>query len=479
MESFDSIIIGGGISGACIFSKLVRSGVKCALIEIGDDISLGATKANSGIVHAGYDCAENTAKAKYNVWGNQIFKAQQIRLGEEFVQTGSLVVCEEEGLPKLQELLLRGKHNGVKNLKILNRNALLKLEPNLKENIAYGLYAKSAAIISPYNTAISLCEEAIINGGKLFLNFNTVSIKKEKNAFIVSDGKTNLMATFVINCAGAGVNDINKLIGEPEIDVTFTKGEYLILDKSERGLVSRPIFPLPTKLGKGILAVPAPCGNTILGPTAVDIPCFETSVSQEGINYIKKSTSGMLNGINFKKAIKMYAGVRVKTGDDFIVKFSNNIENYYLVAGMASPGLTAAPAVAEQVLSDLLAKGLKTKKITVKKRVPYTNISKMSEKSLNALIKKDKNYGKIVCRCEGITLGEILEVLKGPIKNLSIDAIKRRLRPTMGRCQGSFCLPHLISIISKEYKISPSEVVFKNNVPLLSGDIKEGGIYEV
>ena len=477
MKIFDVAIIGGGIIGACIFSKMQLSGVKSILIEKGEDVCLGASKANSGIVHAGYDCEVNTNKAFHNIRGNKMFGAMQKRLGEAFVKTGSLVVGDENSKEMLQTLYKRGKANGVKSMKLIGRKKLLALEPNLSENIKYGLYAKTAAIISPYNTTIALCEEAIINGGVLKLNYEIANIGVGEY-FEITNGKEPIKAKFIINCAGAQANEINDLIGDEKLDIKLAKGEYILLDKTEGGLVRRPIFPLPTKAGKGILVLPTEAGNILCGPTAVDIDEFETSVSSSGIDYIKKATTTMVNGLNFRKAIKLYAGVRVKIGGDFVIRFSNKIDNYYLVAGICSPGLTSAPSIAEYVLEELKTKGLQTQKIKAVRRKPYVNINRLSTAQLNKLIKKDPTYGNIICRCEGISEGEIKDVLKGPIRPLTIEGIKRRLRTTMGRCQGSFCTPNLIKLVAQYYHIPENQVVVRGKTPLVVSDIKEGGIYD-
>ena len=477
MVNCEVAIIGAGIVGSFIFNTLTLNGVKCVLIEKCEDVSLGATKANSGILHAGYDCKPNTLKAKFNVEGNKMYAKVAKRLGEKFINCGSLVVGDKDSLPTLQDLLQRGTKNKVRNLKILSRPSLIKLEPNLNENICYGLYAKDAKIISPYHFCISLCEEAIINGGKLLLNFNTNKIEQKNNKFIIHSNSEIVESNFLINACAEGVNFINSLLNQSPLPITFTKGEYILLDQSEKGLVSRPIFPLPSTKGKGILACPTVHGNIFFGPTAIDVDNYDTSVNYTSLSTIKTQVSNMVNNINFKKVIKLYAGVRTKVEDDFYIEFSNEIPNLLTICGICSPGLTAAPAIAKFVLEQLKQKGLVTRKIKLKPRKPYTNITELSPKKLNALIKKDSNYGQIVCRCECISKGEILEVLNGPIKNLTTDGIKRRLRTTMGRCQGSFCYPKLVKLVAEHYKKDESEIKFKGTSSLITSNIKEGGIY--
>lgn len=475
--NYSCVIVGGGIVGTSIFSLLARNGVKVALIEKGEDISLGATKANSGIIHAGYDCAENTLKAKLNVKGNKMYNAEAKRLGEKILNCGSVVVADKDGLEKLTNLYKRGSANGVSGMKILKKASIKKLIPNISEEIEYALFAKSAKIISPYNFCIAYCEEGIINGGKLYLNAEIKSCKRKNNFDITLTNGEKIKCDFLINCAGSGVNEVSKLVGAEELPVILTKGEYMLLDKGEN-LAPMPIFPLPTDKGKGILIVPTVSGNTALGPTAIDIEEFETSVTNTGIQEIKTKTAQTLNNINLRKVIKMYAGVRVKVGDDFYIKFSDSIDNYLFVAGICSPGLSAAPAIAEYVKDMLAQKGLTLEPKKALKRKPYTNTKTMCKFALNRLIKKDSNYGRVVCRCENITQGEINEVLSGPIHPLTTDGIKRRLRATMGRCQGSFCYPALLDIVAKKYNVDKKKVKFKGETSVVTGDIKEGGIYE-
>lgn len=478
MEETQVIVLGGGIIGSFIFNTLTLNGVKTVLIEKKEDVATGSTKANSGIIHAGYDCKPNTLKAKFNVEGNKMYNKIAKRLSETIVNCGSLVVGDKNSLPHLQELLKRGKLNKVKGLKILNKESLQKLEPNLNKNIEYGLFAKSAKIISPYNFCISLCEEALINGGKLFLNCNITKIEKKNDNFILESSTQNFCCKYLINACAEGVNEINHLLHEESVPIKFTKGEYMLLDYTERGLVNRPIFPLPTEKGKGILACPTAHKNVFFGPTAVDTQNYDTTVNYTSLENIKTSVSGLVNNINFKKAIKLYAGVRVKTNDDFYIQFSKANPNYLVISGICSPGLSSAPAIASWVFNNLKQKGLKTRKIKLKKRKPYTNILNLGSKELNSLIQKNRDYGQVVCRCETITKGEILEVLNGPISPLTTDGVKRRLRTTMGRCQGSFCYPKLVKLMAEFYNKPENEIYLKGSSSVVMSDIKEGGIYE-
>ncbi|NCB48185.1 MAG: FAD/NAD(P)-binding oxidoreductase [Clostridia bacterium] len=479
MQKTSVVILGAGIVGAFVFNTLTQRGVKAILLEKGEDVCLGASKANSGIIHAGYDCAKDTLKAKFNVLGNKMFPKIAKRLGEKILDCGSLVVGDENGLETLKTLLERGIYNGVKNIRIIEKDELHALEPNLNDNICFGLFSPDAKIISPYTFCISLCEEAIVNGGKLLLNFDATSIKKIDNRFEISNGNDTITAEFVINCTAENVNSVNSLIDEKQFDISLVKGEYMLFDNSQPGFVSRPIFPIPTEKSKGIVACPTTHGNFFLGPTAKDVSTYDTSFSYDSINEIKSKSSLIIKNVNYKKVIKLYAGVRVKVGDDFEFDFSEKNKGFVTIAGICSPGLSSAPAIAKFVVDKLVnEQNLKTKKVKLKKRKVYTNILNLSPQKLNVLIKKNKDYGEIVCNCETLSKGEVLEVLRGPISPLTTDGVKRRLRATMGHCQGSFCYSTLVKVMSEFYKLPEEKIIMRGKQSLVLSDIKEGGIYE-
>lgn len=480
MQSYSVAILGAGVIGSFIFNTLTLKGVKCVLLEKQEDVALGATKANSGIIHAGYDAKPGTLKAKFNVEGAKLIQDIAQRLNVEMQNCGSLVVGKKEDLSKLKELYSRGKQNGVENLQIIEKEELFTLEPNLNKDLCYGLYAKDAKIISPYLLTISLVDEALLNGGQLKLNFDTISIKKDKDNFIItSKDNQKVKAKFLINCTANGVNQIGKMLNEEEIPISFVKGEYILLDKSVYGLVSRPIFPLPSSKGKGILACPTVHHNTFFGPTAVSVEDYDTSFSYDSLHTIKEKVGNMVDKIDFRKTIKLYAGVRVISGDDFVVKLENKTPNYIVLAGICSPGLSGAPAIANYVADYVLSKGVKSRKVKLKKLKPIPKISQLDKANQNLYINSENgNYGEIVCNCEKITKGEILQVLKNTRYRLTTDGIKRRLRVTMGHCGGSFCYPKLLKIMADYYKVDQSQIVARGQSSLVVGDIKEGGIYD-
>lgn len=457
MEEFEVAIIGAGIVGASLFSELTRKGVRAVLLEKSSDVSNGSTKANSGIVHAGYDPIPNTLKARFNIRGSQIFPSVCKRLSVPILQCGTLVVSPESGRQAMEELLARGIENGVSGLRIIEHDELHEMEPNLADCIDIGLFAPTGAVISPYLVCIALCEEGVINGGMVKTDFEVIEITQNDDFYEVKSENSAINARFVVNCAGVGANKINEIAGAKTFPMQYVKGEYILLDKSQNGFVSRPIFPLPTKAGKGILATPTLHGNVMFGPTAIPCEPEDTTVDAEGIAIIKQKVLLSVKEPNYKKTIKLFAGVRVVSGDDFVIDKKPDSRFYYTV-GICSPGLTAAPAIAEYLCEMLTKDGLGTRPHEFVARKPYTNTAEMPRKQLRELIKTDPSFGKIVCRCEKITEGEVIEALRSPLHPVTVDGIKRRVRPTMGRCQGGFCLPKLIKIIADETGIPMEEV---------------------
>ncbi len=483
-NNFEVAIIGGGIVGTAVFSELCRLGVNCVLLEASEDVSNGSTKANSGIVHSGYDPTPNSLMAKFNILGANMYEDMCKRLSVTYLKCGTLTVSNEEGRQKLNDLLNRGKQNGVKGLKIVENKELHKLEPNLNSDITLGLYAPTGALVSPYNVCVALAEEGIVNGGTVYCYFNVNKIKYQNQLYTIyakeSYAPTPFVnAKYVINCAGANAIEVNKLLGLPEPqNVSYVKGEYIILDKSLKGYVNRPIFPLPTAMGKGIVSNLTVHGNILLGPTATPCQKDDVSVSTDSIAQIVDKVCLTIKKPNFGKTIKLFAGVRAKVGNDFVIERDNTHKNYYYTLGICSPGLTSAPAIAVYIKDMLIEDGLKTKNITPKKRKPYPELATLSRQELNKLIKANPQYGRIICKCENVSEGEIIDILNSPLKPTSIDAIKRRVRPSMGRCQGSFCIPKLINLISQYLNI-PKEKVTLNGIgsEIVISDIKQYGYY--
>jgi len=479
---FEVAIIGGGILGTALFSELSRNGVNCVLLEATDDVSGGSSKANSGIIHAGYDPMPGTLMAKYNVLGSKMYPSMCKRLGIGYKQCGTLVVGGIDDKPKLMQLLQRGRKNGVTGLRIINKRILKKMEPNIADRIHYALYAPTGAIVSPYLVCVALAEEGIINGGTAICDFDVNKICFKNNIYTIcgneKEYRQSVQAKFIVNCAGAGADYINTLAGIPSTPCQYVKGEYILLDKSQGDFVSRPIFPLPSSVGKGVLAIPTLHGNVMFGPTATPTSATDTSVDQVGLDAIKQKVTLSVTPPNFRKTIKLFAGVRTKCGTDFVIQKSDIAKNFYYALGIQSPGLTACPAIAMDLCQKLIKDGVRTNPIIPKKRTPYPDLSSMTDAQKKHLIAKNPDYGKIICRCENISLGEIIDAIHSPLHPTSVDAIKRRIRPSMGRCQGSFCIPKLIDIISHTCNIPKERVTLcGRGSEFITSELKENGVF--
>lgn len=478
---YDVLIIGAGVTGAMCARKLSTKKLKVCIVDKENDVAMGASRANSGIVHAGFDAKEDSLKAKFNVQGSEMMEQVAKDLGVKYKRNGAMVIgFNDEDKKTIENLYNRGNANGVKKLKILNKEEAIKLEKNLSEEITCALYAPTSAIICPYELTIAAIGNAMDNGVELKLNFEVKNIKNENNCYIVKSKDEEIKARYIINCAGIYSDDISKLAGDSSFKIHGRKGEYILLDKECGDLVNATIFRTPTKLGKGILVTPTVDGNLLIGPTAEDInDKTETTNSLEGIDAITKLAKENVRNIQFEKIITSFAGLRA-VGDtgDFIINCKNNFVN---VSAIESPGLTSAPAIAEYVIELLKQNGLKIedKETYVKTREAYHRFQELNEEEKNALIKKDSRYGRVICRCEGITEGEIVYAIKTNPKATDLDGVKRRTRSGMGRCQGSFCSPYVVEILSRELNINYEDVTkFGRKSYIIYKKTKGGKKYE-
>ena len=453
---FDVLIVGGGVVGACVLNKLTRIGKKCLLIDKASDVATGASKANSGLVHAGYDPKPNTLKAKLNIRGNKLYPKLCKRLGVKLDKCGALVLGDDE--TQLDNLYQRGLENKV-YVEKWNRNQILEKVPDLADHITCALYARDAYIVSPYFFTISVADEAVLNGAKVSLEEDLVSVEKKDDIFEVVTKKATYYAKQIVNSAGAGYNEVAKLLKAEEYPLEFRRGEYFVFDKIKDFNVPCTLFTMPTKLGKGVLITPTIDGNFLLGPTSTESDT-QTKVTSEGLDEIRNKAQLIVKNINFRNSIRQFSGVRVISGDDFVVEKSKVTDGVINIAGICSPGLTSAPAIAEMV-TKLLGFSLKEKENLkpLKKRVLFKELSKAKQIQL---CKENKNYCSIVCKCEEITKGDVIEALNRPIKVASVDAVKRRCNAGMGRCQGGFCFTKVVAQIIKERKIAYEQVKKEN-----------------
>ena len=459
---YDIAVIGAGVVGGFVARELSKYNLKVCLLEKESDVAMGATKANSALVHAGFDAKVGSMKAKLNVRGSQMMEAVAGELGVKYKRNESLVVAFESERGEIEKIYERGIKNGVSGLSIIEHDELMKIEPNLNPELSCALLAKTGAIVCPYELCIAAVGNAMDNGVELMLDFEVVDIDKGSDTYVISasDGRT-VKTKYLVNSAGIYSDKIACMTGDGDFCVHPRRGEYMVLDKECGSMIQRTVFHTPTKMGKGILVSPTVDGNLLLGPTAVDIEDKEdNSVSAEGFDMIVKGALDNVSGIPFGKVITSFCGLRaVGDSGDFIIKYRDGVVT---LGGIESPGLSASPAIAEYVVELLLENGVKLDKKAdfVAVRKPAHAFREMSIEEKNEVIAKTPAYGRIVCRCEGITEGEIIEAIHTNPPARDVDGIKRRTRSGMGRCQGGFCSPIVVNILAREWGV-PIEQITK------------------
>lgn len=461
---FDVAIIGAGVVGGLIARTLARYQLKIVILEKGHDVATGATAANSAIVHAGFDAKEGTLKAKLNVRGSEMMPKVCRELGVKYKNNGSLVIgFDEADRTHLGELYLRGVANGVKNLKLLGAEELHALEPNVSKTATCALHAPTGAIVCPYELTFAAVGNAMDNGAELLLESEVTALEKTENGYVITAGGRKIEARYVVNAAGAYADAIAKMAGDDSFTIHPRRGEYILLDKELGGLVSHTIFRTPTKMGKGILVSPTVDGNLLCGPTSEDMEDKDDkSTTPEGLARVMKGAGESVDGIRFGASITSFCGLRaVGSTGDFII--NNPHHGFVNVAGIESPGLSSAPAIAEYVLDLLCKDGLATvEKTNYNPTRPAMHaFREMTMEEKNAVIAKDPAYGRVICRCETVTEGEILAAIRTEPKPHDLDGVKRRTRAQMGRCQGGFCSPYIVELLARELGI-PYEKVTKS-----------------
>lgn len=459
---YDVVIIGGGVVGCAIAREMAKQDRKIALIERAADVCEGSSKANSGIIHAGYDAIPGTLKAKLNVRGNQMMETLATELDIPFKRNGSFVLSfEEEGRIGLQKLYDRGLQNGVKELKILSGDEVRALEPNVSSEVKAALFAPTAGIVCPFGMTYAFAENAAENGVEFYLNTLVTDIKKKTENFTVITNKGSFETQYVINAAGVYADKIHNMVCDKKIEIVPRRGQYCLMDKVVGNLAKATLFQLPTKLGKGVLVTPTVHGNLLVGPNAEDLEDKEgINTTANGLEDILMRGERSVIGLPKNKVITSFAGLRANEGSgDFIIKEAEDVKGFIDVAGIASPGLSASPAIGEYVaelMQKLAPASMKSNFIATRKGIPNMATATMEERK--RLIEENPAYANVICRCELVTEGEILDAIRRPVGATTLDGIKRRTRAGMGRCQSGFCSPKVVEILAKELGVDVSTV---------------------
>ncbi|GHV76446.1 FAD/NAD(P)-binding oxidoreductase [Spirochaetia bacterium] len=457
----DVVIIGGGVCGCSLLYALSRYKVRAVLVEKENDVGDGASKANSGIVHAGYDPEPNTLMAKYNVEGNRLMYELCGALDVPCKKTGSVVVGFSEGERKnIQELYDRGIANKVPGLKIIEQDELRRLEPHLSKTALFALYAETGGVVSPWEFASAQAEAAVTGGGEVQLDTEVRGIRKEAGHFVVETNRGNIEARFVVNAAGVYSDVISRMIEPLHFTIHHKRGQYYLMDPVTSSLANTVIFQCPNEKGKGILVAPTAHGNLIVGPDSETVKGDNRANTAAGLAFVREMALKSVPEINFSQSIRNFSGVRADSDmKDFLVGESKDVPGFFNIAGIKSPGLTSSPAIALDVVRMLGEAGLvldANPKFVATRRVK--RFKHMNAEERRKAVAENPLYATIICRCETVTEGEIVDALKRPLPPRSLDAVKRRCSSGMGRCQGGFCGPRVLEIISRELGIPVGDI---------------------
>lgn len=459
---YDVIIIGAGITGAATAFELSRYQLNVAVLEKENDVACGTTKANSAILHAGYDPEPGSLMARLNVRGVALAKGLCAKLNVPYAPIGSLVLgFTQADRATLQALYERGMQNGVPGLELLTGDQARVLEPNLSGEVMAALRAPSAAICSPWEYALALLETAVRNGVRLFRDTGVTGLAPIPGGWRVETLRGAFEGRYVLNAAGVHAQAIHELAASPSFTIRPARGQYHLLDKSEGDRVGTVVFQCPNEHGKGVLVAPTVHGNLIVGPNSEPVAGDDTATTAAGLDFVRETAKKSVPSIDFRADIRTFAGVRaVADTGDFVLEEAPEAPGFFDLAGICSPGLSAAPAIGEYAVELLGAKGLTLKPkddfLCERRRVRFHGLSPAQQ---SELVARRSDYGRIICRCETVTEGEIVDALRAPIPPVSVDGVKRRVNAGMGRCQGGFCSPRVVELLCRELGLDPLDVV--------------------
>ncbi len=459
------LIIGGGVIGCAVARELSAYTASITLLERGSDVAVGASKANSGIVHAGFDAKPGSAKARYNIAGAAMYAQYCHAVGAPYVRNGALVLAfDAEQRAKVEALCLQGIANGVKELAVIERERVLELEPNVNPTVVCALYAPTSALASPYELTCALADHAAVNGVRFQLDTEVLEIRKEKDGFRMATNRGDIHAMIVVNCAGVSSARLHNQLCETKLTIIPRKGEYYLLDHDVKLPFTHTMFQTPTAMGKGVLVTPTGHNTMLLGPTAKDeVDPTDVATTADALRFVREKSLLTWPAETLRSAITTFAGVRAhELGDDFVVGATAGVPGSYEAIGIESPGLSAAPAIAQALCGQIAGDFGLTRKVEWNPAPARPKaFSAMTAAEKQAHFERDPAYGNVVCRCEQVTEAEVRAAIRRPVGARTVDAVKRRTRAGMGRCQGGFCSPRVLAILTEELGL-PSTAVTKD-----------------
>lgn len=480
---YDVIIIGAGVTGCAVARYLSRYQGSALVLERAEDVCCGTSKANSAIIHAGFDAAHGSLMAKMNVQGNRMVPGLAKELDFPFRMNGSLVVCmSEEDMPRLQALYENGVKNGVEGLEIVDAQRLHELEPNVSKNAVAALWAPTGGIVCPFNMTIALAENANANGVDFRFNTKVTGFTRGEEGWTVHTEQGDFRTRYVVNAAGVYADVLHNMVSARKLHITPRRGDYCLLDRQVGGFVSHTVFQLPGKLGKGVLVSPTVHGNIIVGPTAIDIEDRDgTNTTAAGLEELISKAGISVDNLPIRQTITSFAGLRAhEDHHEFVIGEAEDAPGFVDCAGIESPGLTSAPAIGLTVAELLREKlGLREKEDFIAARKGLLDPKSLTKEAYQALIRENPAYGQIICRCEQVTEGEIIDAIRRPLGARSLDGVKRRTRAGMGRCQAGFCSPRVMEILARELGVSQAEITKCGGASRLIVGVNKDSLEEV
>ena len=480
---YDVIIIGAGVTGCAVARYLSRYQGSALVLERAEDVCCGTSKANSAIIHAGFDAAHGSLMAKMNVQGNRMLPELAKELDFPFRRNSSLVVCmSEEDMPRLRALYENGVKNGVEGLEIVDAQRLHELEPNVSKNAVAALWAPTGGIVCPFNMTIALAENANANGVDFRFNTKVTGFTRGEEGWTVHTEQGDFQTRYVVNAAGVYADVLHNMVSARKLHITPRRGDYCLLDRQVGGFVSHTVFQLPGKLGKGVLVSPTVHGNIIVGPTAIDIEDRDgTNTTAAGLEELIAKAGISVDNLPIRQTITSFAGLRAhEDHHEFVIGEAEDAPGFVDCAGIESPGLTSAPAIGLSVAELLREKlGLRKKEDFIATRKGLLDPKSLTKEAYQALVRENPAYGQIICRCEQVTEGEIIDAIRRPLGARSLDGVKRRTRAGMGRCQAGFCSPRVLEILARELGVSQAEITKCGGASRLIVGVNKDSLAEV